>query len=83
MKKALLFVAILALAGCAVDPVSTDSTSANGLQVVVIGKDSDGCTIKRFSDGGYYHYYVTGCGPSVTTTQQGSKTTHDDSVSVH
>lgn len=79
MKKALLFLAILFLAGCAVDPVSTDSTQSNGLRVVVIGKDAEGCTIKRFSDGGYYHYYVTGCGPSLTSTQ-GAKYHHTDEI---
>lgn len=60
MKKTLIILALLVLSGCNNSAEKTENVSNKSFDVEVLFTDSDGFTVKRFQDGGYYRYYVTG-----------------------
>ena len=63
-----IFAALGFLTSCTVDPISTKETGNKGLTVDVIGHVDD-CSIYRFHDGGYDHYFVR-CGQQLSTIQR-------------
>ncbi len=76
-----LVVLSLWLTGCANAPVS--SGSSNNPQVPVdLLFTHDGCSVYRFSDEGYLHYYAVCGSQSVTMSQQvrSGKTSRPDSL---
>lgn len=64
-----LVVGAFLLASCTVSPTSTERVGNGKLEIQVLGTDKEGYTVKRFSDNGYNHYYVTG--PTDTMTHTG------------
>lgn len=60
MKPTLLLLAILFLSACDKTPVSTHATDNTEVPVSKLFTHED-CTVYRFEDGGYNHYYVK-CG---------------------
>ena len=59
-----LLLALLLLAGCAMEPQEQRSTTNRNLAVEILG-EVDGCTIYRFYD--IYHRYFVRCGVKVAT----------------
>lgn len=64
MKK--FCILFLLLAGCSrIQGIEKAGTTNENLTIEILGRDSDGYTIKRFKDGEQYIYYVT---PGPVTT---------------
>lgn len=65
--KPFAFLALLLIAACGsrIEPEAVEQTSNASVQVEKLF-DNDGCTVYRFMDRGYTHYY-TSCGKATTT----------------
>jgi len=65
-KIMIVLMAAMSLVGCMKDPVAVSSTNNPDM---VVGKlfTNGNCTIYRFNDGGYLHYYAE-CGKESTST---------------
>jgi len=66
MKLTLLLLAVLCLSACEKNPVSTHATDNTEIAVSKLFTHED-CTVYRFEDDGWDHYYVV-CGGSHTAS---------------
>ena len=73
-----LFVVALLLTGCAKDPISTSATDNAQFKLEALFTH-DGCTIYRFMDNGYYHYW-TNCKGTIDSRVHTGKTSRPDNV---
>lgn len=58
MKKAILLMAVLALAGCSKDPVASVQTNNQAVSIDELFTH-DGVTVWRFNDAGHYVYFTS------------------------
>lgn len=79
--RLILIAILLSIAGCENQAVGTSDTSNRQIQVDNLFSH-DGCTIYRFHDGGYLHYYAK-CDNSAEVTNRyscGKSCTIEDSI---
>lgn len=77
MKAALLIIALLC-SGCAKQAETTERVGVDFEVSTLFTKD--GCTVYRFSDGGYNRYFTNCTGSTIYRVQTG-KSSRDDGVS--
>lgn len=68
MKKSIIILAALALAGCERPPAESVAKAGNGYQVERLFT-YDGCTVYRFEVSGYGRYFTRCEGAASTSTQ--------------
>ncbi len=56
MKKSVLLISLLFLAGCAKESISSEITEGNDINIELLF-EKDGCKMYRFRDGGRYIYW--------------------------
>lgn len=67
-QRLALLLIVLALSGCARDPVSTDHTDNQSVSVDKLFTH-EGCSVYRFYDAGHYHYWADCRGDSIESSQ--------------
>ena len=79
MKKLLIVAAAVVLMGCSKDPESVTFKGA-GFKVETLFTDEDGCTVKRFEDGGRDRYYTNCKGTTTYSESCGKNCTTESGV---